>query len=340
MKSIGFQRKKSLIRVAEEKQIKKRLNWDRLVYILLLAAFMIFITNYVYKKWMYVTAYGHVITENTRIRLTEDSRILQLKKHEGDSVKAGDTLFSYAFNSEKPSNLKGDSITEAWHTKEIYELHKSMRLNTIRIAENEQRLVTMQAEADHLTNAVILGAVSRSNLEQLQHERSRIISENARLKSENDELYRLANHLPAHKTTETTYGSDEILSNERYFRSPISGFITHLFIHQSETALKSEDILAINTYSQPYIKVFFDEKDLPQLQAGSRFNIKFPDGSTGTGILKRYYNATYALPDEFQKKYENAARCIAGDIYPENQEEEKKWKIFYKMKVDISKFKY
>jgi hypothetical protein len=46
------------------------------------------------------------------------------------------------------------------------------------------------------------------------------------------------------------------------------------------------------------------------------------------------------MPDEFQAKYEPTTRTIAGDIYPEKEEDREKWLIFNKMSVEITKFKY
>ena len=96
MKSINFQRNKSLIRVVNEQQKvkkKKQRNWDRILYVGLLGLFVLFMVYYFCAKYVYVHAYGHVIIENTHIRLTDDARIIEFYIHEGDSIKKNDTLF-------------------------------------------------------------------------------------------------------------------------------------------------------------------------------------------------------------------------------------------------------
>ena len=69
-------------------------------------------------------------------------------------------------------------------------------------------------------------------------------------------------------------------------------------------------------------------------------NIEFPDGTESKGLIKRFYYATYQLPDEFQKRYEPTTRTIAADIYPVNDNEYEHWRAFYKMSVSVTKFKY
>ena len=89
-----------------------------------------------------------------------------------------------------------------------------------------------------------------------------------------------------------------------------------------------------------FIKAYFEQEDIANFNTGDVFKVTFPDGSISYGILKRFYIATYVLPEEFQKKYEPTTRSVAADIYPLKEGEILKWKAFYKMGVDVSKFKY
>ena len=63
MKSISFQRNKSLIRVVNEKQGKQKNNWDRIIYLALLCLFVLLLTYYVFVKLFFIHANGHVIIE-------------------------------------------------------------------------------------------------------------------------------------------------------------------------------------------------------------------------------------------------------------------------------------
>ena len=163
MKSINFQRNKSLIRVVNEQQKVKKTkqrNWDRILYVGLLGLFVLFMGYYFFSKYVYVHAYGHVIIENTHIRLTDDARIIEFYVHEGDSLQKNDTLFSYALdrdddiNGQSSQALSIGSITGAskddWWVKELFALKKKITLNNIDVSENGSLIANYKSEIKRL----------------------------------------------------------------------------------------------------------------------------------------------------------------------------------------------
>lgn len=376
MKSISFQRNKSLIRIVNEKGISKKKNWDRIIYLFLLIVFVALIIYYSITKLFFIQANGHVIIESTRVRLTDDARIIELYVNEGDSVMVNDTLFSYALdldqdqsstaaaNSDILSSVQGES-KDLWHLKEIYSLKKSIGINNTKVKENEQVINSYNQELKRLTNEVILDVMPKARLDAVQNEIIKLKNENQQLKDENatyEELIRTIDPLPSKGTInsskrsrrsrggnsvrvndgriEKLFFTDELLSHEKFFRAPMSGIVTRIYVKSTETALKSEEILNIHRGFPAYIKAFFEQKDLRYFNIGDKFELEFPDGTKSIGILKRFYIATYQMPEEFQAKYEPTTRTIAGDIYPENESDREKWKIFNKMSVTLTKFKY
>ncbi|HRH09986.1 MAG TPA: hypothetical protein PLU73_00650 [Bacteroidia bacterium] len=376
MKSISFQRNKSLIRVVNEKQGKQKNNWDRIIYLALLCLFVLLLTYYVFVKLFFIHANGHVIIESTKVRLTDDARIIDFYVSEGDSVRLNDTLFSYALDLDQDqasrSTFNSDIISEAqgetrdlWHLKESYNLKKSIELNYTRIKENKELINSYNEEIKRLTNEVILDVLPKTRLDVVQNEIIKLKNENKQLIDENNTYARLMNSitpLPANSTRKSKrrskrkggnnveqpksipinklFFTDELLSHEKFFRAPMSGIVTRIYIKPSETALKTEEILNIHRGFPAFIKAFFEQKDLRYFSIGDKFTLEFPDGSKSIGVLKRFYIATYQMPDEFQAKYEPTTRTIAGDIYPEKESDREKWLIFNKMSVEISKYKY
>lgn len=376
MKSINFQRNKSLIRVTNEKQIKKQRNWDRLVYLALLIAFVVFMAYYLLNKTVMVHAFGHVIIESTKIRLTDDARIIDIKVHEGDSICKDDTLFSYALDMDQDISGAGASSLslggvnsvggkDYWWLKELYNIKKTISLNNIKIKENELLRKNYENELKRLTNEVILDVLPKQRLDYVQTEIMKLKTENYKLQNENSELSELmktlkpfdnerktsikdvklnssssGKSLDDYMKNQTITFSDELLSEQRFFKAPMDGIVTRIYVHSTETALKTEDIMTMHKDHPAFIKAFFEQEDVGNFKVGDVFTITFPDGSKSQGVLKRFYIATYTLPEEFQKKYEPTTRSIAGDIYPLSEEEMYKWRTFYKMSVDISKFKY
>jgi len=206
MKSLNFQRNKSLFRVTNEKEIKKKTNWDRIVYIILLFLFVLFILYYLLNKVLMVHAYGHVIIESTKIRLTDDARISQMQVAEGDSVVIGDTLFTYSLDLDQDINgpnaggtalsiagLSGGSRgnTDYWWLKELYNVKKTIAINTIKVNENTELIKNFEGELKRLTNEVILDVMPKQRLDYLQTEIVKLKEENLKLVGENNQLYGL-----------------------------------------------------------------------------------------------------------------------------------------------------
>ena len=372
MKSVNFQRNKSLIRIVNEQgKKKKHRNWDRILYLCLLGLFVIFLVYYVLAKFIYIHAFGHVIIESTHVRLTDDARIMELYVNEGDSIAQNDTLFSYALDRDDDINGKlsggvnmgsfSSSSLDDWWVKELFALKKKIVLNNIDISENTNLINSYKLEIKRITNEIILDVLPKNRLDVVQNDILKLSVVNQKLIKENNMLYGLIKTLgpttnkAKYKATNLRIGSngnasnndmmklafsEELLSEPKYFKSPISGIATRIFIHNYETALKTEEIISIHQAHPAYIKAYFNQEDLRYFKVGDEFNIEFPDGTNCKGYLRRFYIATYTLPEEFQKKYEPTTRSIAGDIYPIDTLDFAKWKVFYKMSVNISKFKF
>lgn len=379
MKSLNFQRNKALFRVSNEQEIKKRRNWDRIIYLVLLIGFLGFMLVYAFNKILILHANGHVIIESSRIRLTDDARLEQVFVEEGDSVNIGDTLFTYSLDMDldiSGSGAAGASISiggftgktnaDNWWLKEMYNIKKTISINNVKINENTGLIKSYQLELKRMTNEVILDVMPKQRLDYLQTEIVKLKADIQKINQENAELNSLMKTLkpfenspapPSIKNLKlTSQGkhssggnndfvkdlkfSGELLSERHYFTAPMDGIVTRIYIHSTETALKTEDIMALHKDRPAYIKAFFDQEDLANFKIDDVFTVTFPDGSKSYGVLKRFYIATYVLPEEFQKKYEPTTRSVAADIYPLKEEDLKQWKAFYKMGVDISKFKY
>ena len=202
MKSINFQRNKSLIRVVNEEKIKKRKNWDRIIYLVLLVAFLLFLFYFLIYKAFYIRANGQVIIDSMRIRLTDDSRLVKYWVSEGDSIEVGDTLFSYALDEDMGDGDAGGgaganaisiaggggSDSDLWWLKEIYNLRKKVALNNIEITENKILADTYQKEIKRLSNEVVLDVLPKTRLDYVQNEILRLNTQNLKLASENNQL--------------------------------------------------------------------------------------------------------------------------------------------------------
>lgn len=380
MKSVNFKRKEeSYLRYFEEQSArgkKRPFNWDRFVYLILLAIFLFFTGRFVINSYFYIEGNGQVLFESVDIRHTDDIRILEFGVEEGEDVKIGDTLFTYfldddIFGEHGAGGFGSNSVTIGgkgapdWIEREIYNLKKNIDLNRVQIKDDEALLAIYKNDLERVRNEVILDAVSHTNLENLEYQINKLESEINLKKEQNRIFYNQIGYLkdliiedPENITIQqSTNGGGsgggnggsqentnfvmlagiENIQGFKVFTSPINGNVTRIHKEPYEVALKTENILSIHQPNNVHIKGFFDQEDLRYLNEGDIVNIEFADGTKSKGIIDRFYSATYILPEEFQKKFEPTTRTLAADILPIGENDLQVWKKYYKLSVKVTK---
>tara|TARA_R110002050_G_scaffold299089_1_gene463785 strand:- start:14925 stop:15971 length:1047 start_codon:yes stop_codon:yes gene_type:complete len=338
---------------------KTKKNWDKIVYYVVLGLISFFIFRYFINRVFYVHAEGQVMFNSVKVRVPDDITIHYFKVKEGDTVLYGDTLFAYTSARDEQSRgafafqIKDDenSGSSSWQQREIYNLNKNIRLNRLRIGENINLIAWYKSEIQKLENQVILEVSTKTKLDTYKSQLEKLTIEN---KKYNSEIYvfrgmiqelggqapELTDDAEVSKSTPYSGGGAGYMSMKRLYISPMSGVITRIYKRPNEVALKTEDILNVHQQESVFIKTFFLQEDLESIKVGDRVNLKFPNGTSSHGIIKRFYSATYRLPPEFQKKYESTTRSIAADIYPEDEAELAEWQKFYKISVQIKKSRF
>jgi hypothetical protein len=380
MKSLNFKRKDdSYLRYLEENKSRKTksvFNWDRLVYLSLMVLLILFLIKYTYHTIFYIEGNGQVLFEKVDIRHTDDIRILEFNKKEGDDVGIGDTLFTYFLDDGLFNGSGGGSNSvsvssagksNSWIDKEIYVLKKNVDLNRVRITDYNALLTALNGDLGRVQNEVILDAVSYTNLENLEYRIEKLENDINLSSAQNriygkqlDYLYKLQKDEENSKnqkieieqnSSNSIVGSKNIFGSKRsdvlgginnqqgfnYFTCPIVGSITNIQKQAFEVALKTEVILSLHQPKNVHIRGYFDQKDLGDIHEGDVVNIEFPDGTTSEGRVDRFEFSTRILPEEFQKKFEPTTRTLAVDILPLNHKDLEIWKKYFKLSVKISK---
>lgn len=379
MKSINFKRRGTEIRTLPEESRTAGRKWDRITYILILLLLLGLGIYYASTKVFYTRAQGQVLYENVDIRLLDDCRVTRYFVHEYDSVRVGDTLFEYINDNDDTNNGNGGNGSNvsvsvnagggsdnSWIEREILNKKEKIATTESKRKENLSLIKSYEAELERIRASVVLGVLPQSRLDVRQNEIVQLKAQNSRLAEEITESRKLLGQLQsdlASKTanngsvnsnikingvdtqgTQATDGDDgglaEVEKKKQYFISPIAGTINQIFTKEFETALRNDVVLSVHKKSPIFVRVYFDQEDLAQIAVGEEFEITFPDGTVSKGVLKSFYYSTIPLPEEFQKRYEPVSRAVVGDVYPVNIDEAKRWKDFYKMSVDVSKYKY
>jgi hypothetical protein len=361
LKSVNFKRQGSDIRVISEKiLVKKKRQWDRIIYFIVLFLLLASLVYFIFSRLFYVKADGHILYENVNVRLLEDSRIIKYYVNVDDSIKIGDTLFSYVESSKETESdeklrMSGVSPTgrvqsnNDWIEREIITLEQRISLNKVKVAESQQLMTTYQRELTSIKSQVQLGVIPQSHLQNKLNDITRLDAEQKRLEGEINE-YQITIEKLESKRVEIPLDQSFIADAEgrssgddnklKFYISPFEGSVNRIYTRPFETCLKSEISMSMHRNSPVFVRAYFDQSDIDHFEVGDRFEIVFPNGETSEGIVQRLYYSTIPLPEEYQERFEPTTRTIAGDIYPSDSMEEVKWKSYYKMGVQVKKFKY
>lgn len=365
MKNISFKRNESVLRGLEIKEKKKTRgprNWDRIIYFILLLFLLFFLVRYLVNTYLYIEADGQILFDNVEIRNTNDCRVVNFYVEEGDEVCIGDSLFSFIpdkpagyFNSygtyefAMSQQKQGDV---SWSERELFQVKEDIKLNKLLIGEKLKMKKLYEKDLERIRNEVMLDVLPRNRLDDQLSKINQINYEIETLKGKNELLEASFSRLESMKRNLSGTGNLNAAGNRdgagnligdgvsQVFYSPLEGTVTNILKNQFEVALKDEVILSIHRPNNVYIKGFFKQEDLKSLALKDIVSLEFPDGSSGKGIIRRFYFTTYQLPEEFQKKYEPTTRSLSADIFPASEEDLKKWRTYWKMGVKIRKLKY
>ncbi len=361
MKSTDFKSGQNSIRVLNDiKPQNKKVNWDRTIYLVILGILLLYIIFLVLRSILLVQGEGQVLFRKLDIQYPEDIQISEIFVNEGDTVNIGDTLFQYNLNKfperEKVySNTSRVTIVDkadlSWLDKEILQTRNDIYQSRIDTRSKLKLLTKTKDDIRRMKEAILLDIYTVDKLDNLTTRQVQLESEIDALKEETSLLntymlelqIRLSNmerHIADINNPDYSFVLTNPVENHQVYVSPVKGTITKINKENFEVAMKSEIIMSIHKPANLFIKVFYDQKSLKHVNAGDKVLIVFPDGALSHGILERFYFATYQLPDELQKKYEPITRSIAADIYPIDEAEIEKWKAFYKLNVQIYKWKY
>lgn len=346
MKQFKLKEEKSFVKILKEPATQKpKVNWNRRIYISLLILALFFIVRHLYRGNMLIHANGQVNLPKQTINFQNDIQVLQLSIAKGDSVCQGDTLFSYkimADELQKTDLLIADDGSD-WVIRERLRLQKKINLNNILLKNNKEReeyLMQMIRQKENMLLSGLHEAYEGYN--QLQERLASLESDNEMLYEENRMLRR---HFQTLRANTRSLADNNRLKLELYnavktFVSPVDGVISDIFHENNEICYKKSEMMTIHQMRNASISTYFDPEEIDHLSVGDVVDVNFPDGTNRKGLISSFYVSTYAVPEEFQKKYEPTERNIVAQVIPMNPSEEQNWRHFYKMNVKVEKHRF
>ncbi len=353
----GFKYQESVLKTVEEPPIKKKFNWDRFSFILLLVIALLYFGYSYYKSIAFTSINGLVQLEKMAVNFTDDIRLLEICTKEADAIQRGDTLFVYSYEDKEQIsnelaniNIKA-RINGAGNDRNfLRDIMTVKRQKAVKKGEIEGYKAVLKIKKRELAEQkkqILMGVDVAHKLPPLQSKIAGLESDIATAKRE---LYVLRKHLAAllaaqkeaenlalESIQEKVSHGQQLHEAVYHYVSPIDGVIGQINNSPNEVCYKSENVMVIHQLANLKIKAYFETNVVGKARIGEIVDIEFPDGSMGRGVIDNFYIATYEMPPEFQKKYEPTERSVLADIVPINEEEAKHWIGYYKMAVKILK---
>ena len=323
---------KTNLRGTREKKIEKRTNWDRIVYLVFLGL-LVLIFGYIFiKKFFFVTGKGFLMDKNMEVRAPEDLKISTFFVGSLDSVFQGKTLFDFVNVDDEGIIVQNNSLQLALQLdmeKELDPLKNEIALLLSEIAIlRENRSFYAKREAE-IREKIKLDIATMNDLTNVQDEIQDIFTKIKLKEAELNSLYVEQNNVKNRYRTQmpnlSTISNDDNFGSE-YF-SPVEGKVDEIFVAENEMVFESEPIMSIKIKgSEVFIIAKFDRDNAKYLLPGTVLNVKFANGESSEGIVRKNYvpKSSYRIPENQYK--EDVQIFIAVNLYPIDEEAAKIWK--------------
>lgn len=341
MKKFSYKKGKAVIRTLKEPKIKKKkLNFDRVLYFLLLIMLFVWLANFIYKKTIWVYGNGQMLMEKVDVNFTNDIRVKEIYINEGDTVRVGNKLFNYFqddFDSDASIVLKNLDKKEKNFTDYEDNL-RELKLKYIKLKHLRERLRLLIQQEKQIVKLILLDVYTKTKADEIANKKLKLQGEIKLLENEIYLLWLKKKSYQPRNNEVLQVGGGQHYSNT--YKSPIKGVIGQILKNSEEVCYETENVMTIHDVEKVFIKAYFNLKDAAKIKKGSTVYVEFPNQTTSEGIINKLYISTYKAPKEFQKKYEPTERNILAEITPLDKKEIPEWGKYYKLNLKVKIKKY
>lgn len=347
MRQFKLREEKSFVKILKEPPLKKKkVNWSRRLYLAIFVFVALLFFSRIYKANMIIFANGQIELPKQTVKFSNDIKVLDLQISEGTEVCEGDTLFSYKIMGDELDQAKlsiHNPTSNEWILKEQLSIKKKIDLNKI-LTEQKNKNLQYLDETIKTKESLLLGGIHEEydQYSILQNQKANLLAE---IELHNKEVDILKQHLRRLNAQTKLYADINIdqlgiYDEVKYFIAPLDGVISDIFYGRNEICYKKEEMITIHQLNNASINTYFDPEEIKHIEVGDIVKIQFPDNSKSQGIISKFFVSTYAVPSEFQKKYEPTERNIVAEVVPLDKWDEALWNSFYKMEVKVHKKRY
>lgn len=326
------------------KKVKKKTNFQQVSFIIIAVLAVGYGILRMYLALAVIQADAQLELHKQIVHFPSDIKVERLYIAEGEKIKKGDTLFRYTVPQDDKTSTSEINIDRPieWIQKERLTTQKNIKFKRFQKEELEKQIAMRDDLIATKKKLILIGSHNdRNEYEELLVNVNRLKAEHFTLKEEisylEKLLYKLNQESDTYRRFETR--KKQILDQTYYHVAQLDGIVGQINYNENEICYRKEELMTIHKENKMSIKAFFDPSEMKYLNKGDVVSITYPDNTTAVGVISNFHIATYALPSEFQKKYEPTERNIVADVKL-LKNTHKPHMNYYKMNVTVSKNRY
>lgn len=333
MKSEYFNKRSqsSQLRGHREKPKPKQINWDRIVYFVLLILILGFLSYYLFLNTFYVSGEGLVVTETVKIKAPEDMEIQEQLVSRNSYIGKGEPLFRYTLmnwtdTTDDEIEKLAEDITD--EQEQIEELEDDVTLQRQSIREIQDRIAFLEQKKENFLEKVRLNAATSYEVDEVE---SSLFNARSNLRQAQSELNVLANNLNRHIQNRNNLQENlqELESGDsslKTYYSPVSGRVYNISVSDNQQAFRSDPIVSIKPdRADVYIFSVFDREDAEYIQPGTVMKIEFDNGQESEGVIRSSYDARENLIDHFEQTGSLTTEYSVVEVVPIDSTTRAQW---------------
>ena len=339
MRSDNFRMSSSEAAEQREKERTRQINWDKIVYLSLLALLLLVLGRYVAFDYLYVESEGQVISGNFNVRFASPIKVRNFRKREEDQVERGTPLFKYVLADDEDRPGQPSQQEEDPWADERLSLNEDIALKRIERRKANKLLARRRDELDRIRKGVYLDIYTANELDAVQRKVNELEAEIEAL-SQEISVYR--SKLNALRARSKERKESNARPTTRTYRSPVTGTITDVFKKEQEIVLVSERVMAISMKERNrlFIKTVFSQEDLKYIDEGTVVHIEHSNGEESEGRVRQLFPTYSDQPVKTKQQYEALNRNVIAEVVPRRDEDRAVWERSEKMGVTVYKWKF
>ena len=240
MKTFNYKKGKAVIRTLKEPVIKKKkLNFDRAIYFIIIIGLVVWLSSFIYNKTLWLEGNGQMLMEKVDVNFTNDVRLKEIFINEGDTVSKGSKLFNYFqndFDSDASIVLKNFDRKEKQNNS-LQELERQINNKKIRLRSLKERLSFLDIQEKKITKLVLLDVYTKTKLDDLLTQKMLLKNQ---IQIQRSELHFLLEDKKLIQPDIPLIGTNRNYQNT--YISPIKGVVGQILKSSEEACYKTENV--------------------------------------------------------------------------------------------------